>query len=135
MENVMPKGFTSRFSISPDFPQLIECGDFDGDDVWDEEEEEGEEAAEAGVDDDHHGGSREGAHGRKRKREEDDDEEEGRVVEVVARRMRVKDSRTQVEMTTRATMRKAEALTGAARSGKRPELEGDWQGRKMLLCR
>ena len=101
----------------------------DGVGVWDrsEGEDEGNGDDQDG-DASHHGRDEEGR-GRKRKRDDVEEEEEGRVVMVAARRMRVSEKRVQVEMTARATLRKAEAVKGVERSGRRPDLEGTWEGR------
>ena len=69
-----------------------------------------------------HGGERDT---RKRAREEDSVEfENGRMPGVW-----MANKRTQVEMTRLATMRAEEKRQGSRRSGKRPNLEGAWEGR------
>ena len=101
----------------------------DGVGVWDRSEGEDEGNGDDQDGDARHHGRDEEGRGRKRKRDDVEEEEEGRVVMVAARRMRVSEKRVQVEMTARATLRKAEAVKGVERSGRRPDLEGTWEGR------
>ena len=56
-------------------------------------------------------------------------------VEVVARKMKVKMGGVQAEMSSGATMRKAEVKKDAVRSGRRPELGDEWEGRQETFVK
>ena len=130
----IPEGFEEE----PEDPSLLRrmalatmrCDD--GFAVWDEEQVEGGGRRQGDAREEGRRSEDETA-GRKRKRDEMEGDEEGWEVVVVARRMRVNVKKVQVEMSAGATMRKAEAVKGAVRSGLKPELGGNWEGRNEKL--